>query len=52
MAVEIQGNKRILKRSGTSIQSDEFDPGREVRILVLYVGGTIGMCAIDGGKIC
>lgn len=49
MASDAQQSKKILKRSGTSIQSEDFHPEKQVRVLVLYVGGTIGMCAKDGG---
>jgi L-asparaginase/Glu-tRNA(Gln) amidotransferase subunit D len=50
MASDTQQSKKILKRSGTSITSEDFNPGKQVRVLVLYIGGTIGMCAKDGGN--
>ena len=42
---------KILRRSGTSIESEDFNPEKETRVLVLYTGGTIGMKVHDGGKI-
>jgi L-asparaginase/Glu-tRNA(Gln) amidotransferase subunit D len=50
MTSNAQQSKTILKRSGTSMQFDDFHPGKQVRVLVLYIGGTIGMCAKDGGN--
>ena len=42
--------QKILKLSGTSIESEDFNPEKETRVLVLYTGGTIGMKVHDGGK--
>ena len=41
---------KVLKRSGQSIDSNEFDLYNQAKILVLYSGGTIGMKSHGGGK--
>ena len=41
---------KLLKRSGLSIESNEFDLVNQAKILVLYCGGTIGMKSHGGGK--
>lgn len=40
---------KVLKKSSTSFDSDDFDPEKETRLLVLYTGGTIGMKVHGGG---
>ena len=42
---------KVLKRSGLSIESNEFDIYNQAKILVLYCGGTIGMKSHGGGKM-
>ena len=42
---------KVLKRSGQSIDSNEFDLHNQAKILVLYSGGTIGMKSHGGGKM-
>ncbi len=41
---------KVLKRSGQSIDSPEFDVRNQAKILVLYCGGTIGMRSHGGGE--
>ena len=41
---------KVLKRSGLSIESNEFDLHNQAKILVLYCGGTIGMKSHGGGN--
>ena len=42
--------RKVLKHSVSSIESEDFNPEKESRVLVLYTGGTIGMKVHDGGE--